>query len=170
MPGSRIQGKSNISEWIFRNADIKTIVDVGPGSGTYPKLLGDSFTYIGIEIWEPYVEMFDLKQFYKEIIIGDIRDVDLPDGDCIIFGDILEHLLKRDALEVIRRAEEHYKHMVISIPISGEEGVVVPGAIHYNNPNEAHISAWLFEEIYDMYDWDPETMLVQKNRMGIFMK
>jgi hypothetical protein len=90
MPGSKETGKAEIKEWVNDQKDIKVIVDVGCGGGTYPKLLGNKYEYIGIEIWEPYVAMFGLNLLYKEIIVSDVGLCKLPEGDLIIFGDILD--------------------------------------------------------------------------------
>ena len=167
MPGSCIQGKQEIKEFINNHSDIKTIVDVGAGSATYPKLLGDRYTYIGIEIWQPYVGIFGLDSFYKEVIIADVRHCKFPKGNCIIFGDILEHLPKQDALKVLQKAWGKYKHVVVSVPVSSTSGKIYPGKIHYGNPNEAHLSAWDYEELKKMFEW--EKTLTSKD-IGIFLK
>lgn len=167
MPGSREIGKADIKKWIDKQGDIKVIVDIGCGSGTYPRLLGNRYEYIGIEIWEPYVAMFGLNDLYEELIISDVRLCSLPEGDCIIFGDILEHLPKEDALKLIIESGKGYKHMVISIPISESEGEITYGRIHYGNPNEEHKSAWTFEELMKMFIW--ENAILSRG-MGIFIK
>jgi SAM-dependent methyltransferase len=75
-------GKKEIKEWIEKQTDIKTIVDVGPGKGTYAKLLGNKYNWIGIEAWKPYVEKYNLSNLYKEIIISDIKDIrEFPKAD-----------------------------------------------------------------------------------------
>lgn len=40
MPVSSKEGKDIIKNWFKKQTDIKTIVDLGPGKGSYPKLLG----------------------------------------------------------------------------------------------------------------------------------
>lgn len=168
MCGSVGHGKGEIKEWIEEQLDIKTIVDVGAGSATYPQLLGDKYKYKAIEIWAPYIEMWGLEKYYDEIRIGDVRYIKFPKGDCIIFGDILEHMGKEDALEVIRRANSFYKHMVISIPLS-ERDEITPSKIHYGNWFEKHISAWTFEELEGLVNWDFKRA-VHRGQMGIFTK
>jgi hypothetical protein len=130
-------------------------------------LLGDGYEYIGIEIWEPYIGMFDLHSLYKEIIISDVSSCKLPKGDCIIFGDVLEHLPKKDALRVLREAGEQYNHMILSIPISMKRGEIVPAKVHYGNPYEAHLSDWIFAELEKMYRWNK---VILSGGIGIFIK
>ena len=62
MPISSEKGKSVIKDWFAEQTDIDTIVDLGPGTGTYPKLLGNKYTFKAVEIWGPYVEKFNLKK------------------------------------------------------------------------------------------------------------
>lgn len=173
MPGSVIQGKQEIKEWINKQEDIHTIVDVGAGGCTYPILLGDKYQFIAIEIWAPYIEQFNYKNYYNQIIVSDIRHVILPDGDCIILGDVIEHLPKQDAWEVLKRVKAKYKHMVISVPLSDNmhletgEMDIRPASPHFGNNFELHISPWGFDELRGFADWN-YVVHPGKNDMGIF--
>ncbi len=167
MPGSRKEGKPRIKEWFDNHTDIKSIVDVGAGSATYPKLLGkDKYKWIAIEIWGPYIEQWNLKEYYSDIIIADIKHVILPEADCIIFGDILEHMAKEDALKVLKKAQKKFKHILVSIPVM-PNGELYPAAIHYGNKFEAHISGWTFPEVHALDNWELE---VEIKNIGIFAK
>lgn len=141
MPYSSTECKKEIKEWFDKQTGIETIVDIGPGCGTYPKLLGDKYTWIGIEIYEPYIEEFKLIDLYDEILIGNFFDlIDSVSGDCLILGDVLEHMTKEDASLAMKIADENFKHVVISTPINYEqEGT--------ENPYEKHLSVWSMEEI-----------------------
>lgn len=170
MPGSAIQGKAEIKKWILERTDIKKIIDVGAGSGTYPNLVGNkSKHWTGIEIFPFYINKFGLTDLYNEILIGDIYDFSvgnieggLPEGDLIIFGDVLEHLEKERALKVLQIALEKYSHVIISIPVDGS-----PSKIHYGNIHELHISKWTFKEIESMADWEVK---LESRGIGVFIK
>lgn len=167
MPGSDIHGKMNIKEWFDKQSDIKTVIDVGSGSATYPKLLGNKYEYIGIEIWAPYVEQWGLQKYYKKIIIGDIRYIRFQVADCIILGDVIEHLPKEDGLQLIQGCLRYYKHVVLSIPLSEKKGEIVRGAIHYGNPFESHISAWTNQEVLKLFKWK---VCIESSGIGVFIK
>ena len=160
MPGSKQHGKKEIKEWV-QVQDIHTIVDVGPGKGTYAQLLGNKYEYIGIEIWEPYVEMWELKKLYKEIIIGSVAKVEIPKSDLIIFGDVLEHMDKKVASDVLHKGSVASKHVIVSIPI-GENPY---GQVHYGNEYEKHLSEWGFDEMKQRLNWE---MAIQVKDIGIF--
>lgn len=174
MPSSVIQGKAEIKEWVYAHEDIKTILDVGCGQGTYAKLLGKKYKYIGVDIWMPYKQMWDLEKLYEQVVIGDIYWMDMTlfssyDVDCIIFGDVLEHLPKAKALAVLDLAIDIFPHVVVSVPLSDTPGEIRPGKVHYDNPFEAHQSSWVKDEMDTLYKWD-RVVHAGKNNVGVYMK
>ena len=165
IPGSVRWGKKEIKEWVEKQTDIESIVDVGCGKGTYRILIGDNYYWTGIEIWEPYIEQWGLNKLYDRIINKDIRSIgNLPKGDLIIFGDVLEHLPKNNAMVVMDKAKR-YKHMILSIPLSDKKPY--EGEIHYGNPHEEHISYWNFEEVKKLADWD---ISLETHSIGVFAR
>lgn len=163
MPGSQVNGKSVIKDFIESKKDIVRIVDVGAGSGTYPKLLGSKYEYVAIEIWKPYVEMFNLELYYDQIIIEDITKLRTwPKGDCIIFGDVLEHLDTEKGSRVLSKAVNDYKHVIVSIPVDGREG-----KIHYGNPHEQHLSSWTFDQLQYAAAWEVTS---ESGDIGVFCR
>ncbi len=143
MPSSDKQGKDIIRKWIEQRNDITTIVDLGPGEGTYPRLLvNKEYIWKAVEIWAPYIKQFCLDNIYDEIRVGDIRYMELPDGDCCIAGDVLEHMSKEDAIKVINKIDKQFKHVVLSIPINHHSKDIVNG-----NWFEIHKSIWHLDEL-----------------------
>jgi len=143
MPFSLDQGKNVIEDWFDKQADIRVIVDLGVGAGAYPKLLGkDRYIWKAVEIWAPYVKRYNLKGLYQEIRIGDIQYMELPDGDCAILGDVLEHLEKEAAIRTFKKVDEQFRHVVLSIP-------TVPASRRSFDGNEfeSHLSSWGWEEL-----------------------
>ncbi len=151
MPSSSKKGKEEIKQW-FQTKKIETILDIGAGEGTYPKLLGKDYIYTGVEIFKPYIEMWGLYDLYQMFFIGDASKMDLPQADCIIFGDVLEHIEKEDAKLLLARALKTYKHVVVSIPLSDK--APFEGKEHYGNHHEKHVSYWTFDEVKNMHEWE----------------
>ena len=123
------------------------VLDIGPGVGTYAKLLAgpDVSALIGVEIWEPYVQTYRLRQYYDEIIIGDARLVDLPEVDVVILGDVAEHMTEAEALDLWRRSTVAARRAVyLSIPI-----VPYPQGEIEGNEHEHHV----------VDDWDHDKVL-----------
>lgn len=146
MPASSPLGKDIIKEWFSKQKDILSILDVGAGEGTYRKLLGDKYRWKAIEVWGDYIKRYHLRDMYDEILTGDIRKIEWPMADCVIFGDVIEHLSKKDGIGVLERATEGHRHVVVSIPI----GEYKQGAIE-GNPYERHKSTWYWEDFGDEF-------------------
>ena len=93
MPYSYSEYKQYIRAHFLKNIKKDTkILDVGPGDGAYSIYLRDiGYKIDCIEIWEPYVQKFDLVNKYDNVIIDDIRDIDISSYDYIIMGDVLEN-------------------------------------------------------------------------------
>jgi hypothetical protein len=130
--------------------DIKTIVDVGAGSGTYYDALLET-RYKGkidaVEVWEPYVQEFQLRKKYRKTWIEDVRHFDRFHHDLAIFGDVMEHMTVGEALEVWDRASKYCAFGVISIPIIEYHQHAING-----NPYEEHIKEdWSHEEVLDTF-------------------
>lgn len=155
MPGSSTKGK----EWIKKMwASIRSkppidamtfhITDVGAGQGTYSDLLRDPANEIwtALEIFYPYVGKYGLDKKYDRIIIADVRYYDwysIPAvQDVIIFGDVLEHMMKHEALSVLNKARERGRYIIGSVPIGKNPQGTVDG-----NPYEKHVDSWSFDEL-----------------------
>lgn len=137
MPGSSYEGKDLSAKWIVDH-NIKTILDVGVGAGTYSVILKDKGIQMnkfdGIEAWEPYVEEFDLTNKYDNLFKIDARKWEDWGYDLVIFGDVLEHMSKEDALALWEKVSTQAKHALISIPI-----IHYPQGHEHGNPYEEHV-------------------------------
>ena len=137
----------------------KSILDVGAGSGTYYDALrnaGYSGRIDACEIWQPYIEEFDLVNKYDDVYNTSIQNLSksmttFPEPnrpyDIVIFGDILEHMTKEDALEIWDNLPKITNYSLITIPI-----------IHYHqgeingNPYEVHVkNDWSHEEVLESF-------------------
>ncbi len=153
MPYSSKQGKRTSCNWIAEvSENIKHVVDVGPGSGTYINLLKykrkilKNAKWSAIEVWEPYINYYNLREKYDNIIIEDVRFIDwniFSDVDLVILGDILEHITKEDAIILIDKLVSISKYVLLSIPI-----IHYPQEEEFGNPYEKHVKDdWSNEEI-----------------------
>lgn len=150
MPASENGGKQESADWVI-SQNIKTVLDVGPGRGTYANLFKarkvDLEILDGVEVWEPYIEKYDLNNKYTNIFIADIRDWGNFKYDLVIFGDVLEHMTKEEAILVWEKTSKSAKHAIISIPTihypQGESG---------GNPYERHVKDdWTVKEVLETF-------------------
>jgi len=136
VPTSSLDNK----EWIIAKVDElqpKTILDIGVGSGMFEEavvpIIGKPFLLDGIEIWKPYIEQYSLESRYDSIYNVDVRQWDNWDYDLVVFGDVLEHMVEAEAVEVWNKARMQARNAIITIPI-----IHYPQGIHEGNPYEIH--------------------------------
>lgn len=171
MPYSSHNGKNTIKEWITNNKErLGTVVDFGAGSGTYGKLLraiAPGSVLFAVEAYQPYIERFKLKALYDYVFESDIENAKWPDADLAIFGDVLEHFERTQALAILTAALCRYEHVIVSIPI----GECPQGASH-GNELERHRSTWNFEELKALATWERAELNTEdgKYSIGIFIK
>jgi cyclopropane fatty-acyl-phospholipid synthase-like methyltransferase len=124
-----------------------SVLDIGAGRGVYAMIM---FPYMpkvpfdAVEVWGPYVNRFNLKSKYRNIYVQDARTFDNFDYDLVIFGDVLEHMPKNDALDLWDKASKQARYALISIPI-----VHMPQEEIDGNPYEVH----------EEEDWSVEAVL-----------
>lgn len=126
----------------------KTVLDVGAGQGVYLDLirdgLGAGVIVNAVEVWQPYIDQFNLENRYDKLFAMDVKDMNNFKYDLVILGDVLEHMSEESAVELWSRISQQARNAIISIPI-----------IHYHqdaingNPYEVHV-----EE-----DWNTERVL-----------
>lgn len=147
MPTSDAEGKDWSLER-FRYHLPNTVTDVGPGEGTYAKLfrpVHEGVWWTAVEIHRPYISKYKLKstktrRMYDEIHVEDVRDSEahLFYRDLVIFGDVLEHVERDDAVALLQRAVDAGAwNILVSVPIVESVQGEVDG-----NPAEEHIHQW----------------------------
>ena len=154
MPYSLKGGKEQTAAWFREHAaGIRRVLDIGPGSGTYARLirqqhaLATNAHWTGVEIWPPYIERYGLVKLYDTVINQDARCLDwnsLGQFDVTIAGDVLEHMTKAEAVALVDTVLAHSQTLIVSIPICH-----MPQDDHaYDNPHEAHVKDdWSHDEV-----------------------
>ena len=149
MPMSSTEGKGWTRERISGLAadGPLQVLDIGPGVGTYAKLLRGPAVgrIIGLEVHEPYVHTYRLREYYDEIVVGDARAVAFPEVDVVILGDVAEHMSEPEALALWDKSVAAARRAVyLSIPI-----VHYPQGEIEGNHHEVHV----------VDDWDHDRVL-----------
>lgn len=141
---------NNWTLWLLDQIKPNTIIDIGPGAGKYGKLArqySDTVQTTAVEIWAPYVEEFNLRDIYNTVHICDARIYPNYSADLVIFGDILEHMKKEEAIALWERVSKEAKAAMISIPI-----IHFPQGAEHNNPYETHIEDhWTHEDVMSTF-------------------
>jgi len=120
------------------------LLDVGPGAGKY----GAGLRHLdvdAVEIYEPYVDRFELKQIYKNVYCDDILSFNWSSYDYIILGDVLEHIELSKAQKLISDITRLGKKCLVAVPYMFEQGE------WEGNTYETHLQP----------DLTPENMLIR---------
>jgi SAM-dependent methyltransferase len=121
------------------------VLDVGAGDGKWGKLLADLVPCcVALEIWPDYVKKYHLDNIYDDVILGDVIRFDMfKQFDVVIFGDVLEHMKRADAMTVTHRIKQAGVRAYLTIPISEciQDGKV------YGNPYETHLDHWSHDDL-----------------------
>ena len=154
MPGSVVEGKELVKDFCIKN-NIKTVLDVGPGEGTYYYALKEAGIerLDAIEIFPPYLDTYQLRSKYNAIYLGDIYDFDYDYAgpyDLVILGDVVEHMVEERGRKVIQDAVNNSRFVVVSLPIYGYAQGPACG-----NEHEAHVEQYSdksFREVIKNYE------------------
>lgn len=176
MPFSSILGKSLAvltADRLNAHHPISQVVDVGPGLGTYARILRPilpNARFTAIEIWAPYVKEFDLTELYESVHIADARVFDyrrLPKGGLAVLGDMLEHMTKDEAQAVVLALLDRCDAVLLSIPIGHW-----PQDEYMGNPWEAHVASYEPGDVRRVFPYSIAEMtftISEQGGIGVFV-
>jgi len=130
--------------------DVDTLLDVGCGDNSPVQFLSPDIYKVGVDIFEPSIEASKKKNIHSEYVKLNVLEIgeyfEESSFDCAIASDLIEHLEKRDGIELIKQMMKvSRKRIVIFTP----NGYLEQG--EYNqNPWQVHHSGWTPEEMLDM--------------------
>jgi len=121
MPTSYPLYKDSVRNWILNNFPYETrILDIGAGCGTYSDLIrGYGYKLDAVEIWEPYITKYDLKNKYSWVYERNVMNMPfnvLEAYDFYILGDVLEHLSVEDAQWLLSYLRLKGKKFLVAVP------------------------------------------------------
>jgi len=152
MPTSAEENKLPVMN-LLKQLKCKNILELGVGYGQFgPKIRIEipGSRLFGIEIFEPYFSKIPVN-CYERLFNDDIRTFDYEnkmgdvDLDAILIIDVLEHLTKQDALELLGKLEKISKHIIISVPI-----IDVEQGEFLGNKWEEHKYQWKINEMLEL--------------------
>jgi hypothetical protein len=119
MPHSYTLFKKEVKEFILEQIPTHChILDIGAGVGTYSDLLRKHGYFMsGVEIYQPYVDKYNLKEKYDILHVENILNINNFDHyHLVIMGDILEHLTYEDARKIIDKYLNQHSKMIVAVP------------------------------------------------------
>ena len=147
MPTSHPELRGWVADRITERAP-SSLLDIGPGDGTYGRLLNHVPHREAVEVWPPYVDLYRLDLIYQQVHLADIRTWAWPDRrwDLIVCGDVLEHMTRDEAARVYAQSQQHAAAVLVCLPI-----VDYPQHGH-DNPYETHVvDDWRHQQALDAF-------------------
>lgn len=145
MPGSSARGKLQILEWRKELPRFRSVLDVGPGWGTYAKLLKrKGEIWEAVEVYEPYIEQYKLRTLYDRVFVGNILTFE-PDKryDLVILGDVLEHVSDEDGVKLLKKVLSYTNYCLVSLPLDAETHADQDNEHErWHNIHEKHLAHW----------------------------
>ena len=125
---------------------VESVLDVGAGDGKWGRTLSGVVGYVdAIEVWPPTAKALTDSGLYHLTICYDAREFEGWDPyDAIILGDVLEHLPRADAVNLVNRLKRAPGRVFLTIPVSRCTQCGLP----FGNPFETHLDQW---DHYDLY-------------------
>lgn len=111
-----------VPNWLV-NKNVKTVLEIGCGLGLQTKLIKyrhKKIYAVGLDIFRPYVEHCIKERIYDKCIVGDALKLKFKPKafDLVLCLQVIEHLDKKDALDLIAKIERIAKRqIIISTPI-----------------------------------------------------
>lgn len=96
----------------------------------------------GVDIWEPYVEQFDLWLKYDFVAVRDACDLILPAVHTCFSRGMCSNTCDGSTPSTSSNRIEVLQAIMVSIPI-----VDYPQHAHDGNPYEEHLDQWTFDEM-----------------------
>lgn len=121
MPYSTSKGKEMIRKLIVESGFVN-ILDVGVGSGAYGRLLRDvgGVKITGIDAVDYRNRYKRLNDLYDAYYVVDMRDETFWSNagrfNCVIFGDVIEHVSVQDAKKVLQCAKAVSDCIIVAVP------------------------------------------------------
>jgi SAM-dependent methyltransferase len=139
--------------------DCDSVLDLGCGSCQNSPLQNMALTYlVGVDIYPPYLEECRRRKIHSEYIMADIRHVEFKERsfDAVVMLNVLEHMSKKDGLQLIDKFSIWAKKKVILTTPNG----FLPQDGYDKNDFQEHLSGWSVEDfksagfrVYGLYGW-----------------
>ena len=125
----------------------KTLLDVGCGEDSPVKSFSNNLYCVGVDAFKPSIEKSKKKNIHNQYYQMDVLDIgknfQKDSFDCVLASDLIEHLTKKDGLNLLEMMEKIAKKKVI---IFTPNGFLSQGEVN-NNPWQIHKSGWDVKEM-----------------------
>jgi SAM-dependent methyltransferase len=120
----------------------RTVLDLGCGQSSLLQYVGGINYSVGVEYWQPYIDESKSRRIHSTYKQADITTVSFgaSEFDAVILVDVLEHISKLTAYQLLQKMETWAAKKVIVVVPNGD----MPQEDPYGDGNEKqrHVSEW----------------------------
>ena len=126
-------------------ASCESVLDVGCGKRSPLPDVPGRYRSVGVDAHPPALEASRAAGLHDDYLEQDVRRLDVPDGsfDAVVMFDLIEHLEREDAVELLRRAERVARRVVV---LTTPNGFVEQGG-YDGNELQRHRSGWTVADL-----------------------
>lgn len=128
-------------------AGCESLLDVGCGADSPIQAFSDKLQCVGVDAYKPSIEISKKKGIHKRYYISNALNLlerfKPKSFDCVFACEIIEHMPKKQGIELIRILEAIAKKKVVIMTPNG----FVPQKAYNNNPWQEHKSGWTSQEM-----------------------
>lgn len=126
----------------------ESVLDVGCGSSSPLADVPGAFRGVGLDAYEPAIELSRRAGIHEAYLHQPVTELDVPPAsfDAVVMLDLIEHLHRDEALELLARADRAARRRVI---VSTPNGFLAQGDVD-GNPFQVHRSGWTPADLEDL--------------------
>lgn len=125
----------------------KTVLDLGCGADSPFSAISKKFQSVGVDAFEPSIKKAKGLGIHNEYCLMDVMDIDKkfePNSfDCVLLTDLIEHLEKKEGLELMKKMEKIASKKIVIFTPNG----FLPQGEYDDNPFQVHKSGWSAKEM-----------------------
>jgi SAM-dependent methyltransferase len=132
---------------LVNGLDVTTALDIGCGQGKRGRQIREAHPkahITGVDIVAEYGEKFNLGAVYDVVELEGVWNYILPrldrKFDLIVLGDVIEHLLKSDGVNLLHVLSYMAKNIVVIYPENLAQGA------SYGQEADRHLSRWRIDD------------------------
>lgn len=127
--------------------DCATVLDVGCGAASPIRNFSEKYSSVAVDAFGQSVKESKLRKIHDEYVEMDVRRIGDKFGpgsfECVLALDLIEHLTKDEALEIINSMEIIASKRIVIFTPNG----FLPQEEHSHNPLQIHKSGWSVNEM-----------------------
>lgn len=122
--------------------NVNSVLDVGCGSSSPLGKIKKTFRSVGVDIFEPSIKKSKKIKIHDDYKLGDIKKINSffkpKSFDAVVALDIIEHLTRKEGLDLLEKMEKIAKKKIIVLTPFG----FTDQDPYDNNPFQIHKSGW----------------------------